>query len=82
MHYERLVDGNFISEQLGRSKSAESFSSAVRAIWTTLHSDYGVMRIDFNEPLSIKVLIYIQSASITNSIIYKLIKICIYVDGG
>ncbi|XP_026464802.1 glycerol-3-phosphate acyltransferase 1, mitochondrial-like [Ctenocephalides felis] len=57
VHYERLVDGNFISEQLGRSKSAESFSSAVRAIWTTLHSDYGVMRIDFNEPLSIKDLI-------------------------
>uniref|UniRef100_A0A6M2E3S8 Putative dihydroxyactetone-phosphate acyltransferase dhapat n=1 Tax=Xenopsylla cheopis TaxID=163159 RepID=A0A6M2E3S8_XENCH len=57
VHYERLVDGDFISEQLGRSKQTENFRSAVRAIWTTLRSDYGLMRIDFNEPLSVKDLI-------------------------
>lgn len=57
INYERLVDGNFIYEQLGQKKKPESFKSAITAIWNVLRSNYGLMRIDFNEPYSIRELI-------------------------
>lgn len=57
VNYERLVDGNFIREQLGQRKQPESFRSAISAIWHVLHSRYGLMRIDFNEPFSIRELV-------------------------
>ena len=33
VNYERLVDGNFIREQLGQKKTPESFRSAMAGIW-------------------------------------------------
>lgn len=57
VNYERLVDGNFIYEQLGQQKQPESFRSAISAIWNTLNSRYGLMRIDFNEPFSMRELV-------------------------
>lgn len=54
MSYEKLLDGNFISEQLGKPKEMESFSSAIQAIWRTLHSNYGTVRVDFCRPFSLK----------------------------
>lgn len=33
VNYEKLVDGNFIYEQLGQKKQPESFKSAISAIW-------------------------------------------------
>ncbi|GFU35948.1 glycerol-3-phosphate acyltransferase 1, mitochondrial [Nephila pilipes] len=54
MSYEKLLDGNFISEQLGKPKEMESFSSAIQAIWRTLHSNYGTVRVDFCQPFSLK----------------------------
>lgn len=57
VNYERLVDGNFVNEQMGKKKQAESFKSAASAIWQVLHSRYGLMRIDFNEPFSIRELV-------------------------
>ena len=33
VNYERLVDGNFVHEQLGQKKKPESFRSASKAIW-------------------------------------------------
>lgn len=57
VNYERLVDGNFIREQLGQRKQPETFRSAISAIWHVLHSRYGLMRIDFNEPFSIRELV-------------------------
>ncbi|PRD33077.1 UNVERIFIED_CONTAM: Glycerol-3-phosphate acyltransferase 1 [Trichonephila clavipes] len=54
MSYEKLLDGNFISEQLGKPKEMESFSSAMQAIWRTLHSNYGTVRVDFCQPFSLK----------------------------
>lgn len=57
VNYERLVDGNFVREQLGQKKQPETFSSAISAIWHILHSRYGLMRIDFNEPFSIRELV-------------------------
>ncbi|XP_031639080.1 glycerol-3-phosphate acyltransferase 1, mitochondrial isoform X2 [Contarinia nasturtii] len=57
VNYERLCDGNFVYEQLGEKKKPEKFTSAVSAIWAILNSKYGQMRIDFNEPFSLKNLI-------------------------
>lgn len=57
VNYERLCDGNFVYEQLGEKKKPEKFTSAVAAIWGILNSKYGQMRIDFNEPFSLRELI-------------------------
>lgn len=57
VNYERLVDGNFVYEQLGQRKKPESFTSAISAIWSILNSKYGLMRIDFNEPYSMRDLV-------------------------
>lgn len=57
VNYERLVDGNFVREQLGQRKNPETFKSAVTAIWETLNSNFGQMRIDFNEPFSLSELV-------------------------
>lgn len=57
VNYERLVDGNFVYEQLGQRKKPETFRSAISAIWNVLRSKYGVMRIDFNEPFSLQELV-------------------------
>lgn len=57
VNYERLVDGNFVPEQLGQRKKPETFRSAIAGIWKALNSKYGLMRIDFNQPFSIKELV-------------------------
>lgn len=57
VNYERLVDGNFVHEQLGQRKKPESFKTAVSAIWNILNSSYGQMRLDFNEPFSLSELV-------------------------
>ncbi|XP_046382815.1 glycerol-3-phosphate acyltransferase 1, mitochondrial isoform X2 [Ischnura elegans] len=56
LNYERLVDGNFVREQLGQPKIPESFFSAVRAIWSVITSHYGMIRMDFGAPYSVKEL--------------------------
>ncbi|XP_063704039.1 glycerol-3-phosphate acyltransferase 1, mitochondrial isoform X2 [Culicoides brevitarsis] len=66
INYEKLVDGNFVYEQLGQKKKPETFKSAISAIWKTLNSQYGLMRIDFNEPFSLRELV--NSFSKTNEI--------------
>ncbi|XP_055585348.1 glycerol-3-phosphate acyltransferase 1, mitochondrial [Uranotaenia lowii] len=57
INYEKLVDGNFIREQLGQKKIPESFRSAAAGIMKVLKARYGLMRIDFNEPFSLSELI-------------------------
>ncbi|XP_058811854.1 glycerol-3-phosphate acyltransferase 1, mitochondrial isoform X3 [Topomyia yanbarensis] len=57
INYEKLVDGNFVREQLGQKKVPESFSSAASGIMKVLKSGYGLMRIDFNEPFSLNELV-------------------------
>nr|XP_015928058.1 glycerol-3-phosphate acyltransferase 1, mitochondrial isoform X3 [Parasteatoda tepidariorum] len=54
MSYEKLLDGNFISEQLGRPKQMESFTTAIKGIWRILHSNFGTVRVDFCKPFSLK----------------------------
>lgn len=53
--YERLLDGNFIREQLGRPKVSESFASAALGLWNSLQAKFGSARIDFGKPFSLRV---------------------------
>lgn len=55
MNYEKLVDGNFVREQLGMPKQMETFGAAMKAIYKVLNSHYGSIRIDFNQPFSMRV---------------------------
>lgn len=55
VNYDKLVDGNFIRELLGQPKQMETFSAAISGIWSVLNSNYGSMRIDFNQPFSLRV---------------------------
>ncbi|XP_063923049.1 glycerol-3-phosphate acyltransferase 1, mitochondrial isoform X1 [Zophobas morio] len=63
VNYEKLVDGNFVREQLGQPKEMETFGAAMRAIWHVLNSDFGMIRIDFNQPFSLKELVKTFNAS-------------------
>lgn len=57
VNYEKLVDGNFVREQMGTPKKKESFKMAISSIWKVVNAKYGQMRIDFNEPFSLKELV-------------------------
>ncbi|XP_028158255.1 glycerol-3-phosphate acyltransferase 1, mitochondrial [Ostrinia furnacalis] len=57
LNYDKLVDGNFVREQLGMPKQMETFWSALRGIWSTLNTNHGSIRVDFNQPISLKELV-------------------------
>ncbi|XP_069690176.1 glycerol-3-phosphate acyltransferase 1, mitochondrial isoform X3 [Periplaneta americana] len=57
VNYEKLVDGNFVREQLGQPKQMETFGKAMKSVWSVLNSNYGMMRIDFNQPFSLRELV-------------------------
>ncbi|KAK0165007.1 hypothetical protein PV328_003565 [Microctonus aethiopoides] len=57
INYERLVDGNFVKEQLGQPKIPETFGSAIKAVWNTLRGSYGIVKCDFCEPFSLHEMI-------------------------
>lgn len=56
--YEKLVDGSFIDEQMGIPKKFENFSATSKAIWSTLHSNFGIVRVDFSKPFLLKEFLY------------------------
>ncbi|KAG9509344.1 Glycerol-3-phosphate acyltransferase 1, mitochondrial [Fragariocoptes setiger] len=58
--YDRLIEGDFNNEQLGATKVKESFFNAVKAIWKTMHSNHGSVRVDFCSPFSLRE--YLESA--------------------
>ncbi|CAK1540987.1 unnamed protein product [Leptosia nina] len=57
LNYDKLVDGNFVREQLGMPKQMETFWSALRGIWRLLNTNHGSIRVDFNQPISLKELV-------------------------
>ncbi|XP_033208938.1 glycerol-3-phosphate acyltransferase 1, mitochondrial isoform X2 [Belonocnema kinseyi] len=57
INYERLVDGNFVREQLGQPKRMESFGCAIRAMWTTLMGNYGILKMDICQPFSLREML-------------------------
>ncbi|XP_018579131.1 glycerol-3-phosphate acyltransferase 1, mitochondrial isoform X2 [Anoplophora glabripennis] len=76
VNYEKLVDGNFIREQLGKPKEMETFGSAIKGIWSVLNSNYGMMRIDFNQPFSLRELVktFNMSGKMTPNGVKKTLK--------
>lgn len=63
--YEKLLDGNFVSEQLGEPKVMETFTAALTSIWKILHSNYGAVRVDFCQPFSL--MEFLNRARISSS---------------
>ncbi|XP_077283920.1 glycerol-3-phosphate acyltransferase mino isoform X2 [Arctopsyche grandis] len=57
MNYDKLVDGNFVREQTGMPKQMETFTGAIKSIWAVLNSHYGNIRVDFNQPFSMRELV-------------------------
>jgi len=64
--YEKLIDGSFVGEQLGKPKVMESFGLAARSIWSTLHSNFGSVRVDFCQPFSLKDYLHNAAHDIYN----------------
>ncbi|KAK4326659.1 hypothetical protein Pmani_002818 [Petrolisthes manimaculis] len=60
INYDKILDGNFIREQMGQSKIPESFWGAVRAIMKVLSTNYGHARIDFGQPFSLREFVHNQ----------------------
>ncbi|XP_054719489.1 glycerol-3-phosphate acyltransferase 1, mitochondrial-like [Uloborus diversus] len=51
--YEKIMEGNFIAEQLGHPKEKESFLSILCSIWRIMHLNYGNVRVNFCQPFSL-----------------------------
>lgn len=58
--YDRIIEGNYIREQLGQPKVNESFASALLALFSSLKPKYGNARVDYGHPFSMKVSILIE----------------------
>ncbi|XP_050594328.1 glycerol-3-phosphate acyltransferase 1, mitochondrial isoform X3 [Bombus affinis] len=56
-NYERLIDGNFVQEHLGQPKRRETFISTMKAMFSTLLTNYGIMKIDICQPFSLKEML-------------------------
>ncbi|KAL1491850.1 hypothetical protein ABEB36_012385 [Hypothenemus hampei] len=67
VNYEKLIDGNFVKEQLGEPKKLETFWDAFKGIWHVLNRNYGMMRVDFNQPFSLRELISAFNLTSTSS---------------
>ncbi|XP_071866860.1 glycerol-3-phosphate acyltransferase mino [Bombus fervidus] len=57
LNYERLIDGNFVQEHLGQPKKKETFISTMKAMFSTLLTNYGVMKVDICQPFSLKEML-------------------------
>ncbi|KAL4149450.1 hypothetical protein QTP88_003400 [Uroleucon formosanum] len=56
MNYDRILEGNFVREQLGQPKKKETFFSAILTFIKAICSHYGIMRVDFNKPYRLRDL--------------------------
>lgn len=52
--YDKIIEGNFVSEQSGTPKRPESFLNAVKSIWKLLNSHFGSIRLEVAQPFSLK----------------------------
>ncbi|XP_045473576.1 glycerol-3-phosphate acyltransferase 1, mitochondrial isoform X3 [Harmonia axyridis] len=57
MNYDKLVDGNFTREQLGEPKKMESVLSTIKSLWQSINGDFGMVKVDFNQPCSLREMI-------------------------
>ncbi|CAD5116600.1 DgyrCDS5476 [Dimorphilus gyrociliatus] len=54
INYDKILDGNFNREQMGKRKISESFFIAVKSIISVFCMRYGNIRLDISQPFSLK----------------------------
>ncbi|XP_020843675.1 glycerol-3-phosphate acyltransferase 1, mitochondrial isoform X1 [Phascolarctos cinereus] len=59
--YERIIEGHYNGEQLGKPKKNESLWSVARGVCRMLRKNFGCVRVDFAQPFSLKE--YLESQS-------------------
>ncbi|CAH2322547.1 glycerol-3-phosphate acyltransferase 1, mitochondrial [Pelobates cultripes] len=52
--YDRIIEGHYNGEQLGKPKKDESLWSIARGVFRMLRKNYGCVRVDFAQPFSLK----------------------------
>ncbi|XP_069467888.1 glycerol-3-phosphate acyltransferase 1, mitochondrial isoform X2 [Ambystoma mexicanum] len=52
--YDRIIEGHYNSEQLGKPKQNESLWSIARGVFRMLRKNFGCVRMDFAQPFSLK----------------------------
>ncbi|XP_077595090.1 glycerol-3-phosphate acyltransferase 1, mitochondrial [Stigmatopora nigra] len=52
--YDRILEGNYNSEQLGKPKKNESLWGIACGVFRMLRKNYGCVRVDFNQPFSLR----------------------------
>ncbi|XP_053548717.1 glycerol-3-phosphate acyltransferase 1, mitochondrial [Bombina bombina] len=52
--YDRIIEGHYNSEQLGKPKKDEGLWSIARGVFRMLRKNYGCVRMDFAQPFSLK----------------------------
>uniref|UniRef100_A0A7N6AWK8 Glycerol-3-phosphate acyltransferase 1, mitochondrial n=1 Tax=Anabas testudineus TaxID=64144 RepID=A0A7N6AWK8_ANATE len=53
--YDRIIEGNYNSEQLGKPKKNESWWGIACGVFRMMRKNYGCVRVDFNQPFSLKL---------------------------
>uniref|UniRef100_A0A8C9A3Q8 Glycerol-3-phosphate acyltransferase 1, mitochondrial n=1 Tax=Prolemur simus TaxID=1328070 RepID=A0A8C9A3Q8_PROSS len=59
--YDRIIEGHYNDEQLGKPKKNESLWGIARGVIRMLRKNYGCVRVDFAQPFSLKE--YLESQS-------------------
>ncbi|XP_034631630.1 glycerol-3-phosphate acyltransferase 1, mitochondrial [Trachemys scripta elegans] len=59
--YDRIIEGHYNNEQLGKPKKNESLWSVARGVFRMLRKNYGCVRVDFAQPFSLKEYLDSQS---------------------
>nr|QFF91293.1 glycerol-3-phosphate acyltransferase, mitochondrial isoform 1 [Potamotrygon motoro] len=58
--YDRIIEGNYNSEQLGKPKKKESLWGVAQGVFRMLRKNFGCVRVDFGQPFSVKEYIEAQ----------------------
>uniref|UniRef100_A0A665T952 Glycerol-3-phosphate acyltransferase 1, mitochondrial n=1 Tax=Echeneis naucrates TaxID=173247 RepID=A0A665T952_ECHNA len=72
--YDRIIEGNYNSEQLGKPKKNESLWGIACGVFRMLRKNYGCVRVDFNQPFSLKVI----GLRFKSAIIPELLLLCCF----
>ncbi|MEJ1274894.1 glycerol-3-phosphate acyltransferase mitochondrial [Cricetulus griseus] len=65
--YDRIIEGHYNGEQLGKPKKNESLWSVARGVIRMLRKNYGYVRVDFAQPFSLKEYLESQSQKPTSA---------------
>lgn len=65
--YDRIIEGHYNGEQLGKPKKNESLWSVARGVIRMLRKNYGYVRVDFAQPFSLKEYLESQTQKPTST---------------